>query len=324
MVAAVVVHDSKLVKNGTHPHYRANEIRQSVRDLVGSSDQCLCEFGIKINTEATQLMSWVLDPLSLVFENNSVGKPRDGTWELRGHHFYKPAMLTRWTLLNLSELGMRIEQPLDMTTTDANRKPIRNILLKEQRKTTNLEMVIIVLAKNTNYAEIKQVAETEIGLRTQCVMDNNVIKKCNAALITNLCHKINAKLGGTNNSLLTQEKPDISQKPVIIIGADVTHLAPGDKLRPSIAACVGSLDSIPSKFHAFIRVQMEDSAATSRLEIIKDLKDMMKDMLKACYCATKHRPERIIIYRDGVSEGQFMGVRKRESYLSTAHLQVLI
>ncbi|XP_077508331.1 protein argonaute-4-like [Amblyomma americanum] len=274
---------SEMIKRTAQPPAkRFNETRQTVRDLVSSSDQCLHEFGIKISTEQTQLRGRVLDPPSLVFENNSIGKPREGTWELRGRHFYEPAMLTRWTLLNLSrfaqrdslhnfvrmlirvgqELGMCIEQPLDVTTTDANRKPVRNILLEEQRKTVSLEMVIIMLAKNTNYAEIKQVAETEIGLRTQCVMDNNVIKKCSAALIINLCQKINAKLDGIN-SLLPKEKPKIFQKPVIIIGADVTHPAPGDKLRLSIAACVGSLDSIPSKFHASIRIQMEDSAATS-------------------------------------------------------------
>ncbi|KAL1447567.1 hypothetical protein MTO96_044249 [Rhipicephalus appendiculatus] len=336
---------SEMIKRTAQPPAkRFNEIRQSVRDLVSSSDQCLREFNIKISTEPTQLKGRVLEPPSLVFENNALTKPREGTWELRGRHFYKAASLTRWTLLNLSrfaqrdspihsypsirpcsldnfvkllvrtghELGMRIEQPLDVSAADTNRKPIRTVLLEEQRKQPNIEMIIIVLAKNTNYAEIKQVAETEIGLRTQCVMDNNVVKKCNPALITNLCQKLNAKLGGTNNSLLSQEKPAIFQKPVIIIGADVTHPAPGDKLRPSIAACVGSLDSIPSKFHASIRVQMEDSAATSRVEIIKDLKDMMKDMLKAFYRATKHKPERIIFYRDGVSEGQFMEVRNRE------------
>ncbi|KAL3218511.1 hypothetical protein MRX96_050693 [Rhipicephalus microplus] len=211
-----------------------------------------------------------------------------------------------------NELGMHIEQPVDISSSDTNRKPIRTTLLEEQRKVPNIEMVIIILTKSTNYAEIKQVAETEIGLRTQCVMDNNVVKKCNPALVTNLCQKMNAKLGGTNNSLLSQEKPAIFLKPIIIIGADVTHPAPGDKHRPSIAACVGSLDSIPSRFHSSIRVQMEDSTATSRVEIIKDLKDMMKELLKAFYRATKHKPERIIFYRDGVSEGQFMEVRNRE------------
>ncbi|KAL3224401.1 hypothetical protein MRX96_026616 [Rhipicephalus microplus] len=324
---------SEMIKRTAQPPAkRFNEIRQSVRDLVGSNDQCLREFNIKISTEPTQLKGRVLEPPSLVFENNAVTKPREGTWELRGKHFFKAASLTRWTLLNLSrlaqrdsldnfvkllvrtgnELGMRIEQPVDISSSDTNRKPIRTTLLEEQRKVPNIEMVIIVLTKSTNYAEIKQVAETEIGLRTQCVMDNNVVKKCNPALVTNLCQKMNAKLGGTNNSLLSQEKPAIFLKPIIIIGADVTHPAPGDKHRPSIAACVGSLDSIPSRFHSSIRVQMEDSTATSRVEIIRDLKDMMKELLKAFYRATKHKPERIIFYRDGVSEGQFMEVRNRE------------
>ncbi|XP_077505791.1 protein argonaute-2-like isoform X2 [Amblyomma americanum] len=324
---------SEMIKRTAQPPaMRFNQIHRTVRDVVSCSEQRLHEFEINISTEATQLRGRVLDPPSLVFENNSIGKPREGTWELRGRHFYKPATLTRWTLLNLSrfveqdsldnfvkmlirvsqELGMRIEQPLDVTTTDASRKLVRNILLEEQRKTASLEMVIIVLTKNTNYAEIKQVAETEIGLRTQCVMDNNVIKKCNTALITNLCQKINAKLDGINNSLLPKEMPKMFEKPVIIIGADVTHPAPEENLRPSIAACVGSLDAIPSKFHASIRIQMEDSAATSRLEIIMDLKGMMKEMLVAFYRATRHKPEKIIFFRDGVSEGQFMEVRNRE------------
>ncbi|CAN8003154.1 unnamed protein product [Ixodes hexagonus] len=324
---------SEMIKRTAQPPAkRFNEIRHSVRDLVNSNEPYLREFGIKISTDPTQLKGRVLDPPSLVFENNTVTKPREGTWELRGRHFYKAASMTRWIVLNLSrfpqkhdldnfvkmllrvgqELGMKIEMPLDITVADANRKSTRAILSELMQKHTNLEIMVIVLAKNTNYAEIKQVAETDLGLRTQCIMDNNVIKKCNAALVTNLCQKLNAKMGGTNNSLLSQEKPAIFQKPVIIIGADVTHPSPGDKLRPSIAACVGSLDSIPSKFHASIRVQMEDSAATSRVEIIKDLKDMMKDMLKAFYRATKHKPERILFYRDGVSEGQFMEVRNRE------------
>ncbi|KAH7981454.1 hypothetical protein HPB49_024226 [Dermacentor silvarum] len=135
----------------------------------------------------------------------------------------------------------------------------------------------------TNYAEIKQVAETELGLRTQCLLENNLVKRRNPALVQNLCQKINAKTDGTKNSLLAQEKPALFQKPVIIISADVSHPSPGDRIRPSIAACVGSLDSIPSKFHAAVRIQTEHAEAKARVEIIRDLKEMVKDMLKAFF-----------------------------------------
>ncbi|KAL1436449.1 hypothetical protein MTO96_049682 [Rhipicephalus appendiculatus] len=319
-------------RTAKQPSKRFQEIRQSVRDLVNSTEDYLREFEIKISTDPTQLKGRVLDPPSLVFENNALSKPRDGTWELRGQHFYKAATMDRWAVVNMTrfaqrdsldsfikmlirigmDLGMRIEPPLEVSCADPNRRPIRTILSDQQHKHSKLQMLVLVISKSTNYAEIKQVAETELGLRTQCVLDMNVVKKCNAALVQNLCQKINAKLGGTNNSLLAQEKPSLFQKPVIIIGGDVSHPSPGDKIRPSIAACVGSLDSIPSKFHATVRIQMEHSEAKSRVEIIKDLKEMMKDMLKAFFRATRHKPERIIFYRDGVSEGQFLEVRNRE------------
>ncbi|KAH8033259.1 hypothetical protein HPB51_008658 [Rhipicephalus microplus] len=71
---------SEMIKRTAQPpakHF--SEIRQSVRDLVGSNDQCLREFNIKISTEPTQLKGWVLEPPSLVFENNAVTKPYEGT-----------------------------------------------------------------------------------------------------------------------------------------------------------------------------------------------------------------------------------------------------
>ncbi|XP_077504677.1 uncharacterized protein LOC144114667 [Amblyomma americanum] len=316
------------------PAKRFQKIRQSVRDMVSSSDKYLREFGVKINTEPTQVVGRVLDPPSLVFENNTMCKPRDGTWDLRGQRFYKAMSMTKWIVLNVSrfahkdslenfirmlirigqELGMRIAQPLAVITFDTNRKPMRTVLTEQRKQYPQLEMVVAVITKATNYAEIKQVAETELSLRTQCILDNNVVQKCNAALIQNLCQKINAKMGGINNSLLMQEKPKLFHRPVIVIGADVSHPSPGDKVRPSIAACVGSLDSVPSKFHATIRVQIEDSKAKARVEIIRDLKDMIKELLLAFHHATRHKPERIVFYRDGVSEGQFLEVRNYESW----------
>lgn len=45
-------------------------------------------------------------------------------------------------------------------------------------------------------------------------------------------------------------------------------------------------------------------------EIIVDMKEMVKDMLIKFYRTNRQaKPERIIFYRDGVSEGQFKQVR---------------
>lgn len=114
------------------------------------------------------------------------------------------------------------------------------------------------------------------------------------------------------------------------MGADVTHPPAGDNKKPSIAAVVGSMDAHPSRYAATVRVQQH------RLEIIQELSSMVRYVSHLCECITffgfspsvyrvtsffrellvmfykstgGYKPHRIILYRDGVSEGQFPHVR---------------
>lgn len=73
------------------------------------------------------------------------------------------------------------------------------------------------------------------GLATQCVQAKNV-NKTSPQTLSNLCLKINVKLGGINNILLPSVRPNVFREPVIFFGADVTHPPAGDRQRPSIAA----------------------------------------------------------------------------------------
>ena len=96
---------------------------------------------------------------------------------------------------------------------------------------------------------------------------------------------------------------------VIIMGADVTH--PGadqqNSGKPSIAAVVGSVDPRGSQYCCEIRVQK------SKQEYIEDMEGMVYNLLrkfnKATGSTSTGKPQRIIFYRDGVSEGQFAKVK---------------
>lgn len=90
---------------------------------------------------------------------------------------------------------------------------------------------------NTYYfiAEVKRVGDTVIGLATQCVQARNV-NKTSPQTLSNLCLKINVKLGGVNNILLPSVRPPVFNEPVIFLGADMTHPPAGDYKKPSIAA----------------------------------------------------------------------------------------
>jgi hypothetical protein len=168
--------------------------------------------------------------------------------------------------------------------------------------------VIVCILPNTGvqlYAEIKRVSDTVLGLPTQCLQMKHT-KVSNKQYCANVCLKLNTKLGGTNGYIKLHEMPFLSEGRAIIMGADVRHPPPGDDAHPSIAAVVGSIDKEGTRFASAIRIQ------TSRVEIIADMKDMVKEILCAFHISTGVSPQRILFYRDGVSEGQFATVLAEE------------
>ncbi|RKO83370.1 Piwi domain-containing protein, partial [Blyttiomyces helicus] len=98
----------------------------------------------------------------------------------------------------------------------------------------------------------------------------------------------------------------VAEKPTIIFGADVTHPGPGEISKPSIAALVGSMDAQCSRYAAAIRIQK------GRNEVIRDLSGMIVELLRTFYQFCGSKPQRIVFYRDGVSEGQFTEVVREE------------
>lgn len=57
----------------------------------------------------------------------------------------------------------------------------------------------------TFLAEVKRVGDTLLGMATQCVQVKNVVKTSPQTL-SNLCLKINVKLGGINNILVPHQR----------------------------------------------------------------------------------------------------------------------
>ncbi len=89
------------------------------------------------------------------------------------------------------------------------------------------------------------------------------------------------------------------------MGADVTHPSPFENSH-SIASVTGSMDKTGARYAGAARPQ------TSRVETILDIGEMCKQILRSFRKNTNHKPERMLFYRDGVSEGQFDMVRNVE------------
>lgn len=322
-------------KAAVPPSERFRMIQDDVKGCIAASKPYLDHFGIRISDQPLQLPARVLPAPEVIYKDNRSALPNNGAWELQNNQFYKPATMTCWTVVNTSQycsqpdidkfvsmllqfgrrLGMTMEPPAKHSKCRPSDDPER--VLEQQRKAfPNLQVVLVVLGgagKNSPfYSPLKNIAETVLGIVTQCVTDQSITKRCNAATINNILQKLNAKLGGTNNTI-PAVKTIIFKKPIMIMGADVTHPAPTEMNRPSVAAVVASVDRLAFRYISTFRIQKQNTVAKARIEIIEDMKNIALELLLGFYRINNGvKPEKIIFYRDGVSEGQFSQVQKHE------------
>eukprot|EP00735_Rhodelphis_limneticus_P009079 TRINITY_DN2526_c0_g1::TRINITY_DN2526_c0_g1_i1::g.19075::m.19075 TRINITY_DN2526_c0_g1::TRINITY_DN2526_c0_g1_i1::g.19075 ORF type:complete len:957 (-),score=134.01,sp/Q8CJG1/AGO1_MOUSE/31.32/6e-97,Piwi/PF02171.12/4.1e-77,PAZ/PF02170.17/3.9e-20,DUF1785/PF08699.5/0.21 TRINITY_DN2526_c0_g1_i1:462-3332(-) len=151
------------------------------------------------------------------------------------------------------------------------------------------------------HAEIKYYGDTVYGIPSQCITVQKVSdpSKSGPPLHNTILQSVNAKLGGYNHYI----EGGIVPKGVraMIMGADVNHPSPGS-FGPSIASIVGSYNTEHTKYFTTIRYQ------ESGHEMILDVLNMVKDLLRVYYEQQDRFPEAIILYRDGIGNGYFQEV----------------
>ncbi|KAG8898541.1 hypothetical protein FRB99_007372 [Tulasnella sp. 403] len=202
-------------------------------------------------------------------------------------------------------------------------------------------LVVVILpdhGADDIHTRIKHAGDVLIGVATQCLkacslavrfygylVDMNDVdaqgSKCrkfpNPQYFANVCLKINVKLGGIN----VVPTPETVQflldpnSPTLVIGADVAHPPVGSRGRASFASLVGSVDSSASKYIAITRPQRVRTEMMNQ----QNLEEMVYYLIMKymSYRREKEKkanpaPRRILLYRDGVSEGEFEKCRDLE------------
>ncbi|CAD5227824.1 unnamed protein product [Bursaphelenchus okinawaensis] len=309
---------------------REREIASLVKRAEFTNDPYAQEFGISINSNMTEVKGRILSAPKLLYggRNKMTALPNQGVWDMRGKQFHTGIEVKIWAIACFAQQQHVKENDLRNFTSQLQRissdagmpilgqpcfckyavgvDQVEPMFKYLKQNFQGLQLVCVVLpGKTPVYAEVKRVGDTVLGIATQCVQAKNVIKTTPQTL-SNLCLKMNVKLGGVNSILLPNVRPRIFNEPVIFLGADITHPPAGDSRKPSIAAVVGSMDAHPSRYAATVRVQQH------RNETITDLTWMVRELLVQFYRNTRFKPTRIVMYRDGVSEGQFFNVLQQE------------
>eukprot|EP00455_Lapot_gusevi_P034814 TRINITY_DN3851_c0_g1_i1.p1 TRINITY_DN3851_c0_g1~~TRINITY_DN3851_c0_g1_i1.p1 ORF type:complete len:868 (+),score=234.20 TRINITY_DN3851_c0_g1_i1:376-2604(+) len=280
-------------------------------------DPYMQAFGLNLRPEMVQVKGRLLPAPRVAYKNGDEAKVQDGVWSLSNKSFVNPARIDNYgvflfggvpapdcceALSNLvrtaQSKGMtmgRLPNPVEMDYDEQ--------AFEAACQGKNYQLVICVLPSRNDpfYDVIKQIAETKVGVPTQCIDAAKLLdrKKGGPAYQANLAMKMNAKVGGSNHTV-ANALPIVSQRPTMVIGIDVHHPPVGNTGGPSIAAVVGSYDPKATSYHTEISYQPH------REERVLGLKASIIKLLRTFYEKSgRRKPEHLIVYRDGVGEGFF-------------------
>lgn len=305
-------------------------------------------FGVSIGNDMAVVPARILTPPRIRYGKGEQVVDDKASWNLRNVVFAEGAKLGPWTVLVIKDgnrydefsdaqdpelrsiiegfasmcrtCGISVVQtppliavaelppknPQDPIRTHAI-NTIRNVLMATKQK-PSLLLVILSNGDKHIYSGLKHLCDVYLDVPNVCVQVAKIRKeRGQLQYYANVALKVNMKLGGVNHAVDEASMGKLRQPPTMLVGMDVTHPGPSTvKGTPSIAAVVASADLRFSQYPASMRIQ------ESKKEMITDLKDMMEERLMAYRVKNRDLPQRILVYRDGVSEGQFSIVVKEE------------
>ncbi|KAI9448012.1 Piwi-domain-containing protein [Lactarius indigo] len=321
------------------PNDRLGSIVNGLGVLEYGQSEYVREFGMNVANEPIRIQARVLRAPTMRYHQSSElprASPRDGAWNLIDKRMFTPSSVAHWMVI-IYERQLRFnDQVANQMASDLVRaceavgisihprpavikwesgqgnisQQLRIASDECQRLTTSLPtLIVVVLPEGGNdiYSAVKHFGDVTTGVVSQCMKSSKCFR-ANAQYYANVTLKLNVKLGGVNS---VPEPRDISfltntTIPTIVMGAYVTHPAPGSGDCPSFASLVGSIDTSAVRYVSTMEVQ------TSRGEIVDAMESMSTYVLTQYRGATGTYPERILLYRKGVSEGQFATVIQDE------------
>ncbi|KAK2594352.1 hypothetical protein QQS21_007953 [Conoideocrella luteorostrata] len=304
---------------------------------LDSSNALLRAFGLGVAPGLIKVSGRILGGPRIIYKGNKTADPRFGSWNMIDIKLNTGASLSEWSYLAVSLLGGR--DFLDKQSMQAVMKEFHAALGKIgfnaqqpprgehiqlrhlddpiigtyiQRAAGDVDLLFIILpeANAPLYKRIKTLADKDYGIHTICSVASKLAKdRGRDQYMANVALKFNLKFGGINQTVEGKNLGIVNQNKTMVVGIDVTHPSPGSSSKaPSVSAMVASVDKFLGQWPATLRIQR------ARQEDVDDLTEMLKSRLALWKTKGQHTafPENILVYRDGVSDGQYDMVYSHE------------
>jgi eukaryotic translation initiation factor 2C len=326
------------------PPQRWQAIEHGLKMLNWNNDPYLKQHGLQIDTRKTVVDGRLLPAPTVKYGTGEAKPGTSGRWDLKGKKFLtpNPVPLKSWGVCVVSgrrggkpdrsvienfmkafiqtyqSHGGRVENKTPILIggegEDAGSWVTETWNRAGQQSNMRPQILVFILPdkNSTVYNRIKRSAECRYGVVSQCMQFAHV-QKCQGQYMSNVCMKFNCKLGGSTSRATGQKSSGptglFTAGPPMIIGADVSHAAPGTQ-NLSMAAMTMSLDKLATRFAATIQTNGYRTEMILTETIQKDFGQLAQQWMKNVN--NGKIPSRVYYFRDGVSEGQYSQVLEQE------------
>uniref|UniRef100_A0A915JMM4 Uncharacterized protein n=1 Tax=Romanomermis culicivorax TaxID=13658 RepID=A0A915JMM4_ROMCU len=329
-VSSIIIKESAVA-----PDIRMRDILKKSDEISGQNDEFLARMNIERDKQMMRLQGRVLQPPALKFGNKNV-QVNQGGWQLRGTRLFDPAVVKSFVVICLDrnmkfeplkefidglikkaqDMGMKIPSNYPQIVSIKADEVLSYI--DEHKRLNDIKLAICILdsrASSRQRGDIKY-HEKDTEVVTQCLNAQTIQKSQrnrggNDMMFENIVLKLNAKCGGLNNDVVRDNvTTEWFNNRTMFLGMDVNHPPPLSKKEiamgcvPKKPSVVGAVANAGVHVHAYF---MQAKTQDARREAITsaNMQEIMRRFLTKFAENKGNLPERIVLYRDGVSESQF-------------------
>lgn len=281
----------------------------------------LKNWGLRFENNLATVNGRILPPEDIIFENGSANAGPQANWdrEFRNKRLFKCIDLKDWLFIhtkrdastandfmnNLNKtgrpMGFNLSRPQTLAMESDRISDIQNALKGYVTSNRNAQLVVCMLPSNRKdrYDAIKKLCCVDLGIPSQVVLSKTVSNPKRAmSVATKVAIQMNCKLGGEAWGV------KIPIKNAMLVGIDTYH--DSSQKGRSVGGFCATMNPNYTKWYSNVTFQ------TTGTELSDGLKRCMTGALSRYKQVNGKLPERIIVFRDGVGDGQLEMVKGYE------------
>lgn len=305
------------------PHARVGSYKKFLENVNNNplSKAILSDWGLALDSDPSQVTARILDEEKIIFgrgKTSGVGPQADFNRHIMSNEVLEAIDIKVWLLVyvdkdktfansleeNMKKVsgatGIRVSQPRRVVLEN-DRTETYISAIREQLNDASVQIVVMIFPsmRDDRYAALKRVLCSEIPVPSQAINSKTLKNEAkNRSIVLKILLQMNCKLGGTLWAI------KIPLPKTMICGIDTYHEAGHKGI--TVGGFVASLNP------EFTRWYSRPTIQEKREELVNGLIASMESSLTAFKAFNGYYPDRIIIYRDGVGDGQLPLVQNYE------------